>query len=149
MSSLAEDPIVINFYSKKEKYAWLSNFHLIPMEIDGLVYNTVEHYFQSEKFRYTDPDYAEKIRLCASPAIAKRLGRSRTHTIHTEWNTFRLVVMRKAIFHKFTFMKELLVSTKNAILQEASPSDYFWGVGKSGSGQNMLGKLIMEFRDSL
>jgi ribA/ribD-fused uncharacterized protein len=30
---------------------------------------------------------------------------------------------------------------------EDSPTDYFWGAGADGSGQNVLGKLWMKLRD--
>lgn len=35
------------------------------------------------------------------------------------------------------------------LLVEASPHDYYWGRGFDGSGQNMLGRLLMELRGEL
>ena len=35
------------------------------------------------------------------------------------------------------------------LLVESSPHDFFWGRGFDGSGQNMLGKLLMELRGEL
>ena len=42
-----------------------------------------------------------------------------------------------------------LFATKDAVLIEASPFDDFWGVGREGAGKNVLGKLLMEIRDTL
>ena len=32
---------------------------------------------------------------------------------------------------------------------ENSPFDYKWGVGKTGNGKNLLGKVLMEVREML
>ena len=34
-------------------------------------------------------------------------------------------------------------------LIEAAPADYFWGVGRTGTGKNRLGVLLMELRAAL
>lgn len=43
-------------------------------------------------------------------------------------------------------LRDLLLSTNSKNLIEASPYDYYWGCGNDGSGQNRLGKLLMELR---
>jgi predicted NAD-dependent protein-ADP-ribosyltransferase YbiA (DUF1768 family) len=43
----------------------------------------------------------------------------------------------------------LLLSTGNATLIEDSPMDFYWGCGSDGTGKNMLGKILMEYRDIL
>ena len=140
----------IYFYSWKKPYFEFSNFSNHPIVIDGLVYPTNEHYFQSSKF--INKEYAERIRLAKTPADAKRLGTSRKYKIHPDWDTRRIDVMRTAIRAKFTQhedLKQLLLSTGNSILVEDSPHDYFWGCGKLKTGKNMLGKLLMELREEL
>ena len=63
--------------------------------------------------------------------------------------------MRDALRAKFTQhenLKELLLSTMDAELVEASPSDSYWGnaTRRDGSrGLNKLGLLLMEIRDAL
>lgn len=143
----------IYFYSWKKKYFEFSNFSLHKIVVDGKEYATNEHYFQSVKF--LDSEYQEKVRLAETPAIAKRLGGSRQHQIHSDWNSRRIEVMETCLKAKFTQhsdLKELLLSTKDAILIEDSPKDNFWGIAKKkdGSlGDNMLGKLLMELREEL
>jgi ribA/ribD-fused uncharacterized protein len=45
--------------------------------------------------------------------------------------------------------RDLLLSTGSRPLAEASPFDYFWGTGQDGSGQNVLGILLMQVRKEL
>jgi hypothetical protein len=46
-------------------------------------------------------------------------------------------------------LRELLLKTGNAILQDASPRDNYWGIGSKGMGQNKLGVMLMSLRDTL
>lgn len=60
--------------------------------------------------------------------------------------------MKEVLILKFTQNKEcrnLLLSTGDSILEEASPYDMFWGTGKNKKGENHLGKLLMETREFL
>ena len=53
---------------------------------------------------------------------------------------------------KFTSHAELrnaLLDTGDQEIVENAPTDYFWGCGQLGGGQNMLGKLLMETRSTL
>jgi ribA/ribD-fused uncharacterized protein len=141
----------IYFYSTKPEYREFSNFHEASFTLDDKEWPTVEHYFQAAKFQ-NNPEYQEKIRRAASPAAAKKLGASKTVPIRSNWDTFRIEVMRKAIEAKFSQNEDLmekLLETGNRNLVEASPTDTFWGIGKSKKGQNMLGKLLMELRSKL
>lgn len=155
----------LKFYSdSKDKFAVFSNLYEPPtaIYIDGKAWPTVEHYFQAMKFP-TDPAYQEAIRLAVSPRratdrmasgkMAKKMGASREHTLRPDWNTYRLEVMKKALREKFTqdddLYKLLLEETGNRILQENSPSDSFWGIGRNGKGQNHMGRLLQQLREEL
>lgn len=140
----------IYFYSWAKEYFEFSNFSKHPIEIDGKVYPTNEHYFQAMKF--SDEDYAEQIRLAKTPAEAKKMGLSRVHKIHSDWDEKRVEVMRVAVEAKFTQHKDLLkylVGTYPSTLIEDSPTDSFWGCGKDRKGHNALGKLLMAFREEV
>jgi len=142
--------VAIAFYFEGELYGEFSNFSAHGVEFDGRWYPTVEHFFQAMKF--LDQDYAEKIRLAASPKIAKQLGNSRNVPLRDDWEALKVSVMRAAIRQKFAThlaVAELLLSTGDEELIEAAPHDYFWGCGKTGSGQNWLGKVLMEVREEL
>jgi predicted NAD-dependent protein-ADP-ribosyltransferase YbiA (DUF1768 family) len=40
---------VIKFYKVKESFGCFSNFATYPIEVDGVVWPTSEHYFQAQK----------------------------------------------------------------------------------------------------
>lgn len=140
----------IRFYSKIPEFKELSNMYASPFQLDGKTWPSVEHYFQAQKFP-TDAAYQEEIRKAKSGAKAKSLGQSQEHPIRPDWNTYRIEAMEKGVEAKFKqneALKKLLASTGNRELIEASPTDTFWGVGKAGKGQNMLGKILMKVRDN-
>jgi ribA/ribD-fused uncharacterized protein len=142
----------IYFYSRSTRFFELSNFAASPMVVDGKTYATVEHYFQSAKFSDSDPLYAERVRIAATPASAKSLGSSRRHPLCADWDALRVATMRRGLRAKFTqntAHRDLLVSTGDRILVENAPRDYFWGCGAKRTGRNVLGGLLMELRDEL
>jgi ribA/ribD-fused uncharacterized protein len=130
------------------EFGFLSNFFHCPMTIDGRDYKTVEHYFQSRKAM--SEKSAEAIRLAATPGQAKAMGQ--VTDLLPGWDQIKLGVMRKALEHKFapgSRMAARLLETGNAHIEEGNYwGDRFWGVYK-GHGQNHLGKLLMERRESL
>lgn len=144
-------PQEIRFYLHREKpYGCFSNFSAHGFELDGLWWTTSEHYFQAQKLWNTS--YAEQIRAAKSPMIAARLGRSRKHPIRADWIEVKDDVMRRAVLCKFRTnreIKEVLLSTGDAILVEATSEDYYWGCGSDGTGLNMLGRILMEVREQL
>ncbi len=140
----------IRFYSKIPEFKEFSNMYASPFQLDGKTWPSVEHYFQAQKFP-TDATYQEEIRKAKSGAKAKSLGQSQEHPIRPDWNTYRLEAMEKGVEAKFRqneALKNLLASTGNRELIEASPTDTFWGVGKAGKGENRLGKILMKVRDN-
>lgn len=142
--------MAIEFYSTKSTYGEFSNFAAFGFHMKGHWYRTSEHYFQAMKFE--DKEYQERIRETKSPMIAARLGRSRKVKIRNDWEQVKIEVMRTAVRAKIlehSELQELLLGTGEEQLVEAAGRDYFWGVGKDGSGQNWLGKILMEVRDEL
>lgn len=140
----------IRFYSHKNKYFEFSNFSRHPITIDGVLYRTTEHYFQAMKFKNTHHAMYNSVVASTTPAIAKTLGGNRNVPIEPDWDKKRDDIMRTAIEAKFSQhdeLRKLLLSTGDAILVEDSPNDYYWGCGKTGTGKNRLGQLLMEYRD--
>lgn len=142
--------MTIKFYSTQKAYGEFSNFTSFPFVLDGLKWPTSEHYFQAQKFE--DEAYREKIRKTTSPMIAARLGRSRKIQIRPDWESVKIDVMRKAVQAKFQThekLRTLLLSTGDEELVEDAAHDTFWGCGADGSGQNWLGRILMELREQL
>ena len=132
----------------QNQYRWLSNFWISPMEIDGKLYRTVEHYFQACK---ADNDNTHDIiRTQKTPGDAKRFAKS--IVLRKGWNKMRMDVMRKGLRAKFDQNPELkieLITTYPQELQEGNKwNDSYWGIDlETGKGENHLGKLLMELRE--
>lgn len=142
----------IKFFGRDGKYAIFSNFAYTPLVINELKYKTAEHYFQSMKFVDTNPEYAEIVRNSNTPKECKKLGSTRDYRINPRWNSSeKIKVMETVLFCKAMQnekFKNLLLESGNAEIVEAS-WDNFWGEGKAGDGENMLGKLLVELRTYL
>ena len=133
----------IYFFSKSDRYFWLSNFSSYGFEEDGVFWPTVEHYFQTQKFH--DRDFQEKIRNAKSPKQAKALGQTRKIRIRNDWEAVKEDVMLNALRKKFQSpkLRQMLLSTGKRELIENSTYDKYWGCGRGGRGKNRLGKLLM------
>jgi ribA/ribD-fused uncharacterized protein len=141
---------VIRFYRVSDDHGCFSNFSPHPIRLDDKLWPTSEHYFQAQKF--TAVEHQELIRRTRSPMIAARLGRDRKKPLRPDWNAVKLDVMRTALRAKFTQhadLRQVLLATADAMLVEHPEKDHYWGDGGDGSGQNMLGRLLMELREEL
>ena len=142
--------MTIFFYTKTDAYGEFSNFSKHGIEVDGLWWPTVEHYFQAQKFE--DKEYKEKIRTAHSPKQAAELGRSRKVAIREDWETVKEEIMFRAVLKKFKThpkLSELLLFTGNQNIVENAPGDYYWGIGKNGTGLNKLGEILVSVREQL
>ncbi len=80
------------------------------------------------------------------------MGRSRKHPIRGDWEQVKEDIMRRALSQKFTEhgdLRQLLLGTGDEEIIENSPTDYYWGCGKDGTGKNRLGQILMEVREML
>ena len=138
----------IAFYGVQDKpYGCFSNFSPHGFKLDGAWWPTVEHYFQAQKFHGTH--HVDIIRKLATPADAKRLGRQRRRPLRPDWEGVKDDVMRRAVLRKFEThadLRAILLVTGDEEIIETSPSDYYWGCGKTGTGKNRLGQILMEVR---
>lgn len=142
--------MVIEFYSVTGEFGCFSNFSKHPIKIGGKVWKTTEHYFQAQKFCGTDDAHYAKIRKATKPSEAAALGRDRSKKIRKDWESVKISIMRSALRAKFSQhadIKEVLLSTGSAKIVEHTGNDSFWADGGDGTGQNWLGRLLMEIRD--
>lgn len=143
-------PEEIRFYRVGEAYGCFSNFSPHPVFLDGATWPTTEHYFQAQKF--LDGERRVSIQAAGSPAIAARMGRSRSRPLRPDWEQVKDDVMRKAVRAKViqhAQVRQILLSTGDATLIEHSNKDRYWADGGDGRGKNMLGKIWMEVRAEL
>lgn len=130
-------------------YRFLSNFWPSKIIFRGVEYPSVENVFQARKCMYTSD--MDAFTTC-SAGQAKRLGRK--ITLRTDWQAVKVEIMWEAVQFKFTHNEKLgdkLIATAPATITEGNKwNDTFWGVDiDTGKGQNNLGIILMQIRDSL
>lgn len=133
-------------------YEFLSNFYCSPFTIDGIVYPTVEHYFQAQKT--LNMDERQVISNASTPGRAKRMGRN--VNLRPDWEEVKDSVMRIGLVVKFSnpTMREKLLATGDEELVEGNYwHDNYWGSCNctrcSNHGKNTLGKMLMALREEL
>ena len=141
----------IRFYRASGMYGFLSNLHLSPITFDGRTFSSAEAAYQYGKPK--DPAVAEwlanapKPRFCALAAHALL-----PYDVKSDWKTTKVGRMRRVLISKFRQNRDLqlrLIRTGDSDLIETSNTDSFWGIGLSGHGENMLGKLLQAVRNQV
>lgn len=130
-----------------------SNFQPVPVRHEGILYPSVEHYYQALKS--LDPKERRSVAAAPSPGSAKVMGRGLT--VRRDWDDVKLGVMRDGLGLKFSggsaYADALLRTGDDQLVEENSWHDRFWGRCKcpqhSGAGENHLGRLLMERRSEL
>jgi ribA/ribD-fused uncharacterized protein len=129
-------------------HEFLSNFHHSPIRYNGSDFATAEHAFQASKAK--NATHREQIRTAKTPGEAKRLGKKAD--LRPDWDSIKIRVMTEVLRKKFapgTQLAQDLSATGEAELIEGNTwNDRFWGVCK-GTGQNHLGKILMQIRAEL
>ena len=144
------NPNRIEFYLANEPYGEFSNFARFRVWLDNRSWPTNEHYFQAMKFQSIKDQ--EEIRRAPTPKEAAEKGRDRKRKMRPNWDLIRDEFMKEAILAKFTQHEELrnlLIRTGDAVLIEHTEKDAYWGDGGDGTGENRLGKILMEVRKQL
>lgn len=140
----------IKFYKMSEPYGYFSNFAPYPIFLDGEIWNTVEHYFQCNKFE--DDILKAKIKKIESPMKVALEGRDTKYHIRSDWDSVKEMFMFNALRAKFFQHPELrikLIETGDSKLIEHTSNDSYWGDGGDGNGKNRLGELLMKLRNDI
>ena len=131
----------------KDEYAFLSNMFPASFSENGITFSCSESYYMGHKSGLaSDLEVFSKL----DGYKAKKLGK--TLVLQENWETEKLIVMKRALILKFSQNPDLLnklLATEDAYLEEKNfHRDFFWGVC-DGKGENFLGKLLMEVREEL
>ena len=135
----------INYF--KNEHSFLSNFYPVQITIDGITYCSVEHAYVAMKT--LDIEIRKKISLMDRPGEVKKFGR--TIQLRSDWDHVKLPLMMGLLCIKFQNpeLKLMLKSTGSDYLEEGNWwGDTFWGVCH-GTGENNLGKLLMQIRSQI
>lgn len=141
-----------------------SNMYESPIQIDGITFPTVEHYFQWSKAKmFGDADMETKILKTQSPKSAKAYGKKVKSFDATAWNEKRDSIMMTAVKAKLMQHPDILKAlreTGTRPLAEADPRSKYWGIGTSAEtskakdpakwpGKNKMGTILTELREEL
>lgn len=141
---------IIYFYEPYDKNWWLANFSEHIILINWVKYRTVEHYYQSQKFKWTK---IEQIIIDSeTPNIAKELSRVYNDKVINNWNQIKDYIMRTgniAKFEQHINLLKLLKETWDAIIVENAENDYYWWCGADRTWLNKMWYMLMDIRNFL
>ncbi|MBK9204548.1 MAG: NADAR family protein [Candidatus Obscuribacter sp.] len=160
-------------------YGVFSNFPFFKIVIDGEEWNSSEIYFQAKKFEGTEHeaflkaaetskeaaqlgrDRSRPLRADwnASMDFSKLHNSSEAYYLSSLWNKYvgrpmlvKDYYMLIAVLAKFTQHPELgtlLIDTGKALIVEHTEKDNYWADGGDGTGENILGRILMIAREVL
>lgn len=143
-------------YPLEKFYIYFSPYTAHALEIDGVVFSTVEHAYQCQ--RYTDPKIIEEIRNAHSPVLAWEISSKHKHVQIPQFKSeeYKLEIMKKLMRIKAGQHKDvrqaLIDSGDLKIIKHIvtyPPGDGFWDDGEDGTGLNHMGRMWMEIREEL
>ena len=146
------------FNSRTPYFNIFSNFYEEPLQINGEFWKSGEHFYQAAKFAKNglqeDANIYRLIVEAETPGTAKRLADEyfsgeNKECSHQALRTFvAMATMLNVKFAHGTLARKRLMQTGNLELIHHSGSDFFWGQNRKGEGKNLLGKALMQIRDS-
>ncbi len=127
----------------------LSPFSAHEVLVDGVVYKTVEHAYQSLR---VVPEARERIMNARSPMDAWREGqrcKDRGALLPDYDKDGLMERILRAKLEQHEDIKVILQKTGNRELVKVIDYDVYWGTGKDGTGENRMGKIWMRLRNEL
>lgn len=137
----------INFIENRWHY--LSPFSAHEVEINSVIYKTAEHAYQT--LRMT-PSVHKRIMDTRSPQDAWREAQLCKEEGRLDSSVDKNELMEKifrAKLDQHQDIKDVLIESAMTTLLKVWPTDYYWGTGADGSGENNMGKLWMKLRSEL
>ena len=141
-----------------------SQFHPSHFTVDGHAYVCAEQYMHEQKAHlFGDVAMAERILRSDSPHEHKLMGGRVSDFDQAKWDAHKVAIVTTGNHAKFaqnSGLRRRLLETGDAILAEANPKDYIWGIGlaeddpaaqdpASWQGENLLGQILMAVRSEL
>lgn len=130
-----------------------SNFQPFEFEDAGIVYPTVEHYYQAMKT--TDKSLQRRIAAAEKPGYAKAMGkRIPSKMFRNDWMKIREFVMKSALnvkFYEGTEYHDRLMEIWYPLVEYNRWHDNFWGHCMCSNCikkpyENRLGKMLDDIR---
>lgn len=139
----------INFV--ENRFHYLSPFSAHRIEIWGEVFPTVEHAYQAARVK--PGQERDLIKSAPSPLNAWREGQKCKERPEIQVEDFDKDVVMEELFRakmeQHPDIVDILKESGEQDLLKVYDTDYYWGTGKDGSGENKMGKLWMKLRSEL
>jgi ribA/ribD-fused uncharacterized protein len=141
-----------------------SQWHATPFELEGIRFATAEQWMMFAKASlFQDRLRADAILATPDPAEQKRLGQLVVGFDSAIWDAWKIDIVHRGNLAKFTQnagAARQLGGTRPAMLVEANPRDWIWGVGlqiddpsarspAAWKGTNYLGRVLTRVRDEV
>lgn len=132
-----------------EKTTIFSPLHKSPFAVDGITFPTLIHFLAYKKFESSDKEYADKVLSQKNAALVGGMMKSKEHTASEDFNLAD--TLSEGLESKFSdpALRATLLETGDAKLEFESTTDSILGIGADCAGENLLGKALMNLRDSL
>lgn len=140
-----EEPI--NILDPQAEY--LSPFSNHAITVRGETFKTVEHAYQS--LRIIPGEQRDVVRNASTPLQAWEEGQKYKNDPALLVKDFDKDALMEELcvakLEQHEDVRSFLLSTGVQELCKVHDSDYYWGTGKDGTGENRMGKLWMKLRD--
>lgn len=151
------------FYGTSGKYGCFSQWYEAQfVGDDGITYRSAEQYMMAQKaILFKDDKVLSSIMKATTQKEIKSLGRKISNFNQQSWDKNKSNIVYNGNHLKFSQnleLLEVLLSTGDSIIAEASPTDRIWGIGMSArkdltknewKGENLLGEVLMDVRKAL
>jgi len=139
----------INFL--ENRFMDLSPFSAHELEVEGETFKTFEHAYQASRIK-PGPE-RDAIKGAKSPMDAWRVGqkyKNNAELLVEYWDKDTVVEeLFRAKLAQHPDIAKVLEASDSRELLKVYPTDYYWGTGTDGSGENKMGKLWMKLRHEL
>ena len=139
----------INFI--ETEYMYLSPFSAHPIEIWGEVFPTLEHAYQASRIKLGS-EY-DAVKNAKSPMDAWREGQKYKDNPELAVPNFNkdavMEELSRAKLAQHKDIAEILKKSGDRELLKVYDTDYYWGTGADGTGENRMGKIWMKLRAEL
>lgn len=139
----------INFMENRFEY--LSPFSAHRITVWGEEFQTVEHAYQASRIK-PGPE-RNAIKHAPSPLDAWREGQKHKSNLELAVSDFDKDAVMEELFRakiaQHPDIAEILRESDDRELLKVNDTDYYWGTGADGTGENRMGKLWMKLRAEL
>ena len=141
-----------------------SQFHTSHFTLEARAYMCAEQYMHEQKARlFGDDAMAARILASSRPHEHKMMGGAVEGFDQDRWDAAKIAIVtqgNRAKFGQNPGLRRRLLETGAALLAEANPKDYIWGIGLAENdpdarhvdrwkGQNLLGQILVKVREEL